>query len=155
MIAQRHNRDKRPKDFLSTNLCLSWYKILKWYAPHWPVEVESWYLKQAFGLGDFRVQPFEAIQKWYAVVFLVLAFPEWRRHELRQQGLILQSVSEVIQVHREMHERQLQIPACQEALQKGSVEKAVERFLGNEIPALGLVSQARSPEILYSPAHNL
>ena len=102
MIAQRHNRDKRPKDFLSTNLCLSWYKILKWYAPHWPVEVESWYLKQAFGLGDFRVQPFEAIQKWYAVVFLVLAFPEWRRHELRQQGLILQSVSEVIQVHLEI-----------------------------------------------------
>jgi len=93
-------------------------------------------LKQALGLGDFRVEPFEAIQKWYAVVFLVLAFLEWRRYELRDQGLIPHSLSEVIQVHRQMHERRVLIAACQEALQRGSVEKAVEQFFGNETPAL-------------------
>ena len=140
VISHRHTRDKRPKDFLSTDLSLSSEKILKWYGSRWPVEVENWYLKQALGLGDFRVHPLEAIQKWYAVVFLVLSFLEGYRSELRDQGLILHSVSEVIQVHREMHEYQVLTAACQEALHRGSVEKAVERFLGNEIPALDLVS---------------
>jgi hypothetical protein len=102
--------------------------------------VENWYLKQALGLGDFRVHPVEAIQKWYAVVFLVLSFLEWHRYQLRDQGLILHSVSEVIRFHRQMHERQVLIVACQEALQRGSVEKAVERFLAKEVPALALVS---------------
>ena len=91
-------------------------------------------------MGDFRVHPLEAIQKWYAVVFLALSFLEWYRYELRDQGLILHSVSEVIQVHRQMHEHQLLTAACQEALHRGSVEKAVERFLRKEIPALDLVS---------------
>jgi hypothetical protein len=140
VLSHRHTRDKRPKDFLSTDVSLSAEQILKWYSARWPVEVENWYLKQALGLGDFRVHPFEAIQKWYAVVFLVLAFLEWRRYELRKRGLLLESVSEVIRVHRQMHERQVLMAACQEALQSGSVEKAVEHFVGNEIPALGLVS---------------
>jgi len=140
VIFHRHTRDKRPKDFMSTDLSLSSEKILTWYGARWPVEVENWYLKQALGLGDFRVHPVEAIQKWYAVVFLVLSFLEWYRYELRDQGLILHSVSEVIQVHREMHEHQVLTAACQEALHRGSVEKAGERFLGKEIPALHLVS---------------
>jgi transposase len=140
VISHRHNRDKRPKDFLSTDLSLSSEKILTWYGSRWPVEVENWYLKQALGLGDFRVHPLEAIQKWYAVVFLVLSFLEEYRYELRDQGLILRSVSEVIQVHREMHEHQALTAACREALHRGSVEKAVECFLAKEIPVLALVS---------------
>ena len=140
VISHRHNRDKRPKDFLSTDVGLSSQQILKWYSTRWPVEVENWYLKQALGLGDFRVHPFEAIQKWYAVVFLVLAFLEWRRYELRNQGLLLQSVSEVIQMHREMHEREILTAACQEALRSGSAEKAVARFLGNRFPVFAVVS---------------
>jgi len=140
VISHRHNRDKRPKDFLSTDISLSSAQILTWYSARWPVEVENWYLKQALGLGDFRVRPYEAIQKWYAVVFLVLAFLEWYRYELSDKGLILQSVSEVIQVHRHMHERKLLIAACQEALQSGSAEKVAERFLGTEYAAIALVS---------------
>lgn len=140
VISHRHSRDKRPKDFLSTDVSLSTGKILKWYGTRWPVEVENWYLKQKLGLGDFRVQPYEAIQKWYAVVFLVLSFLEWHRYELRKRGLLLQSVSEVIRVHREMHERQVLTAACREALQTGSVEKAVERFLGSGVLVADLVS---------------
>ena len=140
VLSHRHTRDKRPKDFMSTDLSLSSEKILRWYGSRWRVEVENWYLKQTLGLGDFRVHPVEAIQKWYAVVFLVLSFLEGYRYKLRDQGLILHSVSEVIQVHREMHEHRVLTAACQEALHRGSVEKAVRRFLGKEIPALDLVS---------------
>jgi hypothetical protein len=140
VISHRHTRDKRPKDFMSTDLDLSSEKILRWYGARWRVEVENWYLKQTLGLGDFRVHPVEAIQKWYAEVFLVLSFLEGYRYKLRDQGLILHSVSEVIQVHRQMHEHRVLTAACQEALHRGSVEKAVRRFLGKEIPALDLVS---------------
>ena len=48
------------------------------YQKRWPIEVDNFYVKQHLGLADFRVQSYEATEKWFAVVFLALAFLQWR-----------------------------------------------------------------------------
>jgi hypothetical protein len=40
--------------------------------------VDNFYVKQHLGLTDFRVQSYEATEKWFAVVFVALAFLQWR-----------------------------------------------------------------------------
>ena len=74
LISQRHHRDKHPKYFLCTDLTLSAQHILPIYQKRWPMEVDNFYVKQHLGLTDFRVQSYEATEKWFAVVFVALAF---------------------------------------------------------------------------------
>jgi hypothetical protein len=38
------------------------------------VEVDNFYLKEALGLGDFRLHSFEASDKWFAVVLLAMNY---------------------------------------------------------------------------------
>jgi len=64
LISRRHNRDKHPKYFLCTDLTLTAQTVLIWYGNRWTLEVDYWYLKQRLGLGDFRMQAYEAIEKW-------------------------------------------------------------------------------------------
>ncbi len=42
------------------------------------MEVDNTYLKNALGLGDFRLQSFEATQKWFAVVMLAINYLQYR-----------------------------------------------------------------------------
>jgi hypothetical protein len=129
LISRRHNRDKHPKYFLCTDLALTAQTVLIWYGNRWPVEVDYWYLKQALGLGDFRVQAYEAIEKWYAVLHLVLTFLQWRLHEARARGQPLHSVADVIRQHRSEHAQETLISACREAIRTGSIEAVLQRFV--------------------------
>jgi hypothetical protein len=128
LISRRHNRDKRPKYFLCTDLALVAQTVLTWYGNRWPLEVDYWYLKQPLGLGDFRVQAYEAIEKWYTVLHLVLTFLQWRLHEAWEQGQPLRSLADVIHQHRAEHARDMLIAACEEAIQTGDVESVLRRF---------------------------
>lgn len=65
---------KRPTYFLCTDTRLSAEEALKLYHRCWPVEVDNLNLKEILGLGDFRLQSFEAIQKWFAVVTLAINY---------------------------------------------------------------------------------
>ena len=67
-------------------LSLSAQNILSIYQKRWPIEVDNFYVKQHLGLADFRVQSYEAIEKWFAVVFLALGFLQWRLNHERAQG---------------------------------------------------------------------
>jgi len=129
LISRRHNRDKHPKYFLCTDLTLTAQTVLIWYGNRWPLEVDYWYLKQPLGLGDFRVQAYEAIEKWYAVLHLVLTFLQWRLYEAGKQGQPLYSLADVIRQHRAEHAREVLISACQQAIQMGSIEPVLERFI--------------------------
>ena len=129
LISRRHNRDKHPKYFLCTDLTLTAQTVLIWYGNRWPLEVDYWYLKQPLGLGDFRVQAYEAIEKWYAVLHLVLTFLQWRLHEAWEQGQPLRSLADVIHQHRAEHAREVLTSACQEAIQMGSIEPILQRFI--------------------------
>ena len=68
LISQRHHRDKHPKYFLCTDLTLSAQQILPIYQKRWPIEVDNFYVKQHLGLADFRVQSYEATEKWFAEI---------------------------------------------------------------------------------------
>jgi len=129
LISRRHHRDKHPKYFLCTDLTLTAQTALTWYGNRWSLEVDYWYLKRLLGLGDFRMQAYEAIEKWYAVLHLVLAFLQWRLYEAWERGQPLRSLADVIRQHRAEHARKVLISACREAIQMGNIEPVLQRFI--------------------------
>ncbi len=128
LISQRHHRDKHPKYFLCTDLALSAQQILPIYQKRWPIEVDNFSVKQHVGLADFRVQSYEATEKWFAVVFLALAFVQWRvNHAPAEERL--RSVADVVRQHRYEHARTLLETACQEAAKLTDYLPVFKRFL--------------------------
>jgi len=128
LISQRHHRDKHPKYFLCTDLALSAQQILPIYQKRWPIEVDNFSVKQHLGLADFRVQSYEATEKWFAVVFLALAFVQWRvNHAPAEERL--RSVADVVRQHRYEHARTLLETACQEAAKLTDYLPVFKRFL--------------------------
>jgi hypothetical protein len=130
LISRRHPRDKRPKYFLSTDVTLRAGEILNWYGKRWPQEVDFWYLKQELGLGDFRVQPYEAITKWYAVVYFTLTYLTWRLYEQQGRGTAWKSLAEVLADHRAWHVRDALRSACEEVLATRDVDAVLARYAG-------------------------
>jgi Transposase DDE domain len=128
LISQRHHRDKHPKYFLCTDLSLSAQQILPIYQKRWPIEVDNFYVKQHLGLADFRVQSYEATEKWFAIVFVALAFLQWRVNHA-QAGEGMRSVADVVRHHRYEHARTLLEMACQEAAKLTDYLPVFRRFL--------------------------
>ena len=128
IISKRHPRDPRPKYYLSTDISLSASQILKRYLNRWPIEQDYWFLKECLGLGDFRVQSYEAIHKWYSIVHLTLTFLYWQRYHPRERGQPIPSISQVIQQYRQTHAREVLFSACQQAIDDGDIDAVVERF---------------------------
>jgi len=114
LISKRHHREKHPKYFLCTDLSLSAQQILSIYQKRWPVEVDNFYVKQHLGLADFRVQSYEATEKWFAIVFLALVFLQWRLNHAHVKER-MHSLADVMRQHRYEHARTLLETACQEA----------------------------------------
>jgi hypothetical protein len=128
LISKRHARDKHPKYFLCTDLSLSAQQILSTYQKRWPIEVDNFYVKQHLGLADFRVQSYEATEKWFAIVFLALAFLQWRLNHAHAKEHV-HSLADVVRQHRYAHARTLLETACQEAAQLRDSFPVLKRFL--------------------------
>jgi hypothetical protein len=128
LISKRHHRDKHPKYFLCTDLSLSAQQILSIYQKRWPVEVDNFYVKQHLGLADFRVQSYEATEKWFAVVFLALVFLQWRLNHTHAKEP-WHSLADVVRQHRYEHARTLLETACQEAAKLSDYLPVLKRFL--------------------------
>ena len=128
LISHRHHRDKRPKYFLCTDLTRSAQQILSIYQKRWPMEVDNFYVKQHLGLADFRVQAYEATEKWFAVVFVALAFLPWRLNHA-PAGSRLRSLADVVRQHRYEHARTLLETACQEAVRLADYVPVLQRLL--------------------------
>jgi hypothetical protein len=77
IISKKRPGDHFPKYFLCTDTSLSAQAALRIYQKRWPVEVDNLYLKEVLGLGDFRLQSFEAIEKWFAVVVLAINYLQY------------------------------------------------------------------------------
>jgi hypothetical protein len=129
LISYRHHRDTRPKYFLCTDLALSAQQILPIYQKRWPIEVDNFYVKQHLGLADFRVQSYEATEKWFAVVFLALVFLQWRLNHAHAKEP-WHSLADVVRQHRYEHARTLLETACQEAAKLRDYLPVLKRFLG-------------------------
>jgi len=128
LVTKRDYRDKHPVYFISTDLSLSPHTALQWYAKRWNCEVDNFYLKQRLGLGDFRLQSYEAIDKFCAVVHLAWAYVQWRRGQTTDRRV--RNCGDVIRLHRDEHAHDWLIGACQEAIACGDAETVARRFLG-------------------------
>ena len=128
LISKRHARDKHPKYFLCTDPSLSAQQILSISQKRWPIEVDNLYVKQHLGLADFRVQSYEATEKWFAIVFLALVFLQWRLNHAHAKEDV-HSLADVVRQHRYEHARTLLETACQEAAQVRDCFPVLKRFV--------------------------
>jgi hypothetical protein len=115
---------------VSTDTTLSAQEILRRYQHRWSQEVDYWYVKLQLGLGDFRLQSHEAINKWYAVVYLVLVYLYWQSYESKESHGKTMSLSEVLARLRQDHQRAVLQAACEEAARGIPIEEVLERYLG-------------------------
>lgn len=130
LLSQRGPGARAPKYFLCTDLTLSVQAILSRYQLRWSQEVDYWHVKLQLGLGDFRLQSYEAIEKWYAVVYLVLVYLYWQCYEDKEKHRRTTSLSEVMARIRLDHQREVLRAACREAAAGTPVEQVVERYVG-------------------------
>jgi hypothetical protein len=135
LISKRTRRDKRPAYFLCTDLSLNPQTVLKYYLLRWPCEVDNWYLKEALGLADYQMQKLEAIAKYHAVVFLALAYLQWRAvHITLRDRTAPSTLADVIHEHRQEHYRQLVEAVARMTLDVGAVEPVLDHFLRQSPP---------------------
>ena len=103
IISKKRTGDNLPKYFACTDLTLSVQQALRIYQKRWPVEVDNTYLKNALGLGDFRLQSFEAIEKWFAVVMLAINYLQYRMALAYSKNFSKASLADFIRIHRLNH----------------------------------------------------
>lgn len=125
-VSKRHYRDTSPAYFLCTDLALEAQEVLERYGHRWPVEVDNLYLKTQLGLGDFRVQSVEATQKWYALVFVALAYLQLRLMEEKSDQV--QTLADVIRKHRAEHVQVVFREACHQAQKTRNLDAVMDRF---------------------------
>lgn len=108
ILSKRVRRDSHPAYFLCSDVKLSVRIILKYYGYRWQTEVDNRYLKERFGLADYRVHSVEAIQHWHVLVFAAYAFVQYQRAVplLQDSHATLQPLSEVLAAHQRWHVRQ-------------------------------------------------
>lgn len=137
-ISKRHPWSKAPAYFLCTDLSLTAQAGLVRYGDRWPTEVDNFYLKTRLGIADYQLQAFEAIEKFHAVVFLALAYLQYRLVQALaaqyQTGQPVphdqpKTLADVIRLHRAEHDIQLLKAAAQLALQCGSIVPVLSKFV--------------------------
>ena len=129
-VSKRHPREKSPAYFLSTDLELKPQQGFQQYQQRWSCEVANWYLHTRLGIADFRLQVFEAVDKWVAVVHMSWAYLQW--HLACHGSPQLRTAADFMRIHQDEHARQWLIGACQLALEEGSIEPVLKRFLREE-----------------------
>jgi len=137
LLSQKGTGARAPRYFLCTDLTLKSEEILNLYQKRWSQEVDYWYVKLELGLGDFRLQSYEAIEKWYAVVYFVLSYLYWKRYEESDIPRHATSLSEVLQGIRRQHQREVLQSACEEAARGIPIESVLRRYLGEEYRSAG------------------
>ena len=129
IISKNHRGDHRPRFFVYTDLSLSPQKALRLYQRRWPVEVDNIYLKEALGLADFRLQSFEATDKWFAVTLVTLNYLQFRQAQCFVDTGKLPSLADLIRQHRFSHLENVIRRIAEDALLTGNVEEVLSRYL--------------------------
>jgi hypothetical protein len=127
LVSRRHYRDRHPKYFACTDLSLGLAQPLQRYANRWGCETDNLYLQTWLGIGDFRVQSYEATDKWCAVVHLTWAYVQWRLAMADDDHL--RTPADVMRRHRDEHTRDWLEGACREAMATGNIEEVLRRYL--------------------------
>lgn len=108
IVSKRDRRGSPPAYFLCSDTTLSVRCALKYYGHRWQAEVDNWWLKERFGLADYRLQGLDAILKWHALVFAAYGFIQYQRATplLDEPQAALPSTAETLAHHQRWHARQ-------------------------------------------------
>jgi DDE superfamily endonuclease len=130
LISQKGPGAKTPRYFLCSDTALSCQDILQKYQSRWRIETDYWQVKMHLGLGDYRLQSYEAIAKWYSVVYLVLTYLYWRKYEHQRDHGGTTTLSAILQATRREHQEACLRQACTEVAAGVSLEDVLQRYLG-------------------------
>jgi len=133
-FSKRHPREKSPAYITCTDLACSAKQALQGYTWRWSCETVNFYLKTQGGLEDFRVQSYEAVDRYIVVVHLAWAFVEQRFAQERSAQI--KTYGDIIRRHRDEHAIDWLTGAIHMAIQTGDAEFVLKRFLRLEaLPA--------------------
>jgi hypothetical protein len=126
-FSKRHPREKSLAYFMCTDLTRSAQLALQGYRGRWSCEVVNFYLKTQVGLADFRVQSYEAVDKYMVVVLLTWAYVERRFQQERSAQI--KTHGDLIRRHRDEHALAWLTEAIHMALETGDAQLVLQRFL--------------------------
>lgn len=126
-FSKRHPREKFPAYIACTDLACSAKQALQGYTWRWSCETVNFYLKTQTGLEDFRVQSYEAVDKYIVVVHLAWAYVEQRFAQERSTQI--KTYGDIIRRHRNEHAIDWLTGAIKMAAETGDVESVLQRFL--------------------------
>ena len=126
-FSKRHPRHKRLAYFLCTDTALLAQPALQGYHWRWSCEVVNFYLKTQLGLGDFRVQSFQAVDKYMVVVLLTWAYVEQRF--VTERSTHIKTYGDLIRRHRDEHAEVWLRGAVEMAVETGDIEAVLHHFL--------------------------
>ena len=126
-FSKRHPREKSQAYFMSTDLTRSAHQALQGYSGRWSCEVVNFYLKTQLGLADFRVQSYEAVDKYMVAVLLTWAYVERRFEEERSAQV--KTYGDVIRRHRDEHAIDWLTGALEMMRETNDIQQVLQRFL--------------------------
>jgi len=126
-FSKRHPREKFPAYIGCTDLTCSAKQALQGYTWRWSCETVNFYLKTQVGLADFRVQSFEAVDKFIVVVHLAWAYVE-QRFALERSAQVT-TYGDLIRRHRDEHAIDWLTGAIEMAIDTSNADVVLQRFL--------------------------
>lgn len=124
LMSKRHNGDKHPRYYGSTDTNLSLEQIRTFFGKRGSCEVANWYITEKLGWADCRLWRFESTGKFLMVLWLALAYLEMRC----AQSEHYQNLADVIRQHRNDHAQRLLEAACRLAMQVSDLPQVLEQF---------------------------
>jgi hypothetical protein len=126
-FSKRHPREKSLAYIGCTDLTCSAKRALQGYTWRWSCETVNFYLKTQIGLADFRVQSFEAVDKYILVVHLAWAYIEQRFAQ--ERSVQVKTYGDIIRLHRDEHAVDWLSGAIEMAIETGDADLVLQRFL--------------------------
>jgi len=126
-FSKRHPREKSSAYFMSTDPTRSAQAALQGYSGRWSCETVNFYLKTQLGLADFRVQSYEAVDKYLVVVLLTWAYVE-RRFE-QERSAQIKTYGDLIRRHRDEHAVAWLTGALEMMRETGDMQAVLQRYL--------------------------
>jgi len=119
-----------PRYYCCTDLSLSADDALNGFLKRWSCEVANWYIAERLGWADCRLWRVEAAEKFLMVLWLALAYLEYRQVTEAAHS----NLADVIRSHRQDHAVRLLKQACAMVLQKGDVSQVLARYTLAPVP---------------------
>lgn len=118
---------KLPFCILCTDKSLDLVTILRYYDVRWSIETGYRYFKELLGFDQYQLQSFHAIQRFWAIQFLVYNFLELQRYEWSDDGTTL-TLGDVVRRIRKDYLGQTVVYVYQQALAQRPLSEVLDEL---------------------------